>query len=68
MLRELPRAGMPLTWQDISAAGCYAVTLDSVLASAFARWLSVEQVWMVSSGWAALCLILRTLAERSSRQ
>jgi len=68
VFRELPRAGTALTWQDMAAASRYAVTSDSSFAAAFARWLSVEQVWVVSSGRAALCLILRALAERSSRR
>ena len=68
VFRELPRAGTALTWQDMAAASRYAVTSDSTFAAAFARWLSVEQVWVVSSGRAALCLILRALAERCSRR
>jgi len=68
MFRELPRAGTPLKWQDIRSAGLYAVTSGSPFAAAFARWLSVERVWVVSSGRAALCLILRELAKRSPRR
>lgn len=66
--RELPRAGTPLTRKDFWTACRSMLRHAQRLEEVFARWLSVEQVWVVSSGRAALCLILRALAERSLRR
>lgn len=67
-LRQLPRAGMRVTWQDGAAAFRYAFKPSPEFGTAFACWLSSERVWTVSSGRAALCLILRALAKRSPRR
>ena len=65
--RELPRAGTVLTWGDLVAARQYLSASDSRFTTTFADWLSVNNVWLVTSGRAALCLILRALAERSGK-
>ena len=66
--RELPRAGTVLTGKDIITASQYTFNLDYTFATAFARWLPVKKVWLVTSGRAALCLILRAMAERSGKR
>ncbi len=67
MFRELPRAGMPLCWKDI-ARTCYSFFFSAEeFESVFARWLPAHKAYVVSSGRAALWLILRILKESSTR-
>ncbi len=62
MFRELPRAGTPLGWSDIATFGC-----GEKFEAVFARWLPARYVYVVSSGRAALYLILKVLRELSKR-
>lgn len=68
LLRELPRAGTRLIWKDLAIGSRCAFFSTSKFTDAFARWLPAEYIFAISSGRAALCLILQALAKCSDRR